>query len=407
MNHRIFFLLLLVVVFSGCQSFQSDAQPPKVSINSVDIAAIGFNGVDLVVNVQLENPNASPIPMPEIDWELFIEDAFFIQGSLPGDKSIGRHRTVTLALPVSFSFEKLYNSFASLGGAKEAAYHIALAVSSPVSEAGGPDTLEYSGILPLPQFPVLSIAPMQIEKAGFLGMTLAWELTVENPNAFPIPFPKLNWEYDVNGVPAAQGSFSGSDKIAAGASGNAHIRVNLAYADILDAAGSPLNTAEATGNFSGGIDFEEIGFTWAGVPSWDDPQNRLQISGTIPILQMPKISFQGISRVSLGLLRLEFALVWELENRNSFGFEIDEFNYEVLVNNNQWAKGSMANPPRIAANSKTAIPVNVVITTPALVEPLVTILSRGSAVNYVSTGHLSLLPDLPGLEKLEIPLNFT
>ena len=87
MRFRIF-LLLFIFVFWGCQSFSSVVQEPKVSLNSVEIAGISINGVDMIVHVDVENPNGFSIPLPNIDWELFINKASFIQGTLKENKSI-------------------------------------------------------------------------------------------------------------------------------------------------------------------------------------------------------------------------------------------------------------------------------------------------------------------------------
>jgi len=408
MKSRIFFLplaLLAAFAFWSCQTVGSVVQEPAVSLNSVNIAGISFSGVDLIVTVDVENPNRFSIPMPNIDWELFINEASFLQGSLSNDQSIGRLQTVTVALPVSFTFEGLYRSFASLIELREAAYNIALGISFPLPViADRVFNLDFAGVLPLPQFPTLSLAQMNISRIDFSGVELTWGINVENPNSFPIPFPNLNWNYDVNGVPLIQSNFAGAGHIAAGAAGVALISVSVAYADVLRVIGAGF-AGDAVSNLSLGIDPGEIGFPLPAALDGGIIQGILNIPGTLPILRVPEISFQGITRRALGLNRLEFALVWEVENRNSFGLDISEFNYEFRVNNNMWAQGRMDSPPRISANGRTVIPLNVVVSTPAIVQQLVTIMSQGANVNYSAIGNMSFLPEFPGVELLNLPLD--
>ncbi|MCL2374251.1 MAG: LEA type 2 family protein [Treponema sp.] len=409
MRDRFCLLLSLFVgfLFWSCQSFSSVIEEPSVSLNSVNIAGINFSGVDLIVNVDVQNPNAFSIPMPNIDWELFVNEASFLQGNLPSSQSIRRRQTVTLAFPVSFTFDGLYRSFASLVELREAAYDIALGVSFPLPLlADRVFSLDFSGVLPLPQFPALSFGQMRITQIDFAGIELAWDVNVENTNMFPIPFPNLDWDYEVNGVPVMRSNFAGSGHIAAGAAGAAVITAGLAYADILRALGGAANVSEAAGNLSLGINPADIGFPLALMEA-GSVQNILNIRETIPILRPPEISFQGITRRALGLNRMEFAVIWAVENRNSFGFEIGEFNYEFRVNGGLWGQGNMANPPRALANSRTLIPVNIVLTAPAIVQELVTIISQGANVNYAATGNMSFLADLPGLEELNFPLDFS
>jgi len=412
MKSRIFFLPLFVcasLVFWSCQTLGDAVQEPRVSMNSVEIAGISFSGVEMIVKVDVENPNRFAIPMPNIDWKVLINEASFLQGNISHDGSIGRNESVTLSLPVSFTFEGLYRSFVSLIELREAAYNIALEVSFPQSRipmiAERVFDLDFSGVIPLPRFPTMSLGQARISSISFTGVELAWDINVENPNGFPIPFPNLSWNYEVNGVSLIQSNFTGAGHIAAGAAGVALISASVAYADVLRVVGAAL-TGNTSSNLSLGISPEDIGFP---LPALDSGivQGILSIPGTLPILRMPEISFQGVNRRALGLNRLEFDIVWEVVNRNNFGLGIGEFNCEFRVNNNLWTQGRITDPPRIAANGRTLIPINVVITTPAIVQALVPIMSGGGNVNYSAIGNMSFLPDFPGLGELNIPLDFS
>ena len=405
----LFLILSAVFVFWSCQSVDSPVLDPNVSLNSVEVAEISFDGVELIVNVDVLNPNRFAIPMPNIAWALSVNEAPFLQGDLSNSGSIGRRQSATLALPLSFTFEGLYRAFESLVEFREVTYAIALGISFPVPViADRVFALDFSGVLPLPQFPVLSLVQARIANIDFSGVELAWEINVENPNSFPIPIPNLNVDYSVNGVPVEiRTSIDGAGSIAAGAAGLALITVSVAYADIFSAVGTSLRPGDAVSNLSLGIDPTELGFPLLAATDSGLIRNLLDISGTLPILQLPVISFQGISRRSLGLNRFEFDVIWEVVNNNSFGFGIFEFNCEVMVNNILWTQGRIENPPRIAANGRTLIPINVVITTPAVVQGLLPILSGGGNVNYTAIGNMSFLPDFPDLGNLNIPLDFS
>ena len=409
MKGRFFFLFFVAVLLFGCQSFRSEFEEPTVFLNSVELAGISFNGVDLIVNVNVQNPNSFSIPMPNIDWELSVNDISFIQGSLPSGQSIRRRQTLTLALPVNFTFDELFRSFEFRAEDREiweAAYHIALAVSFPIpSIADRVFNVDGSGVFPLPRVPVLSFGQKSIPRADFSGTELAWDINVDNPNTFPIPFPTLDWNYAVNGARVLGGSFTGSGEIAAGAAAVAVISASLTCADITRAFGSAPDFGEGAGSLSVGINPAASGFPVAALEA-DALENVLEISETVPILQRPEISFQGITRRALGFQRMEFTLVWAVENRNSFGFEIDEFNYKFQVNDTLWAQGYMDSFPRVAANGRTFVPVNIVITTPAIVQELVTVIGQGATVNYCATGNMSFFADRPELEKLNFPLDF-
>jgi len=398
-------VLLSILSLSSCQSFNALVKEPGISFNSVDITGISLSGVDMVAHVDVDNPNAFSIPLPKVDWQLFINTASFIQGSLKKDQTIKGGGKVTLDLPLSVTYDGLYRSFKSLIETKEAAYDIALGITFPIPVLESKVYhLNFSGVLPLPQLPKLSLGSMRISKIDFSGLELAWDINVANPNGFSIPFPKINWDYNINDVPVVKSSFAGTGEIAAGAAAVVPIIVSVAYTDVFRAVCSLVNEKEARSNLS-----LDTGFPIP-VPALDGDavtnglKSVLDIPGTLPILQKPEVSFRGIINKSIGAT-MEFVLNWEVDNRNNFGFDIGEFNYNFMVNNNNWARGRMNNPPRIAANGKTVIPLTVSVSALSVVAELVNIISRGTPVAYNCTGNMSLSGDFPGLEKLDLPLN--
>ncbi|MCL2602445.1 MAG: LEA type 2 family protein, partial [Treponema sp.] len=397
----------------GCQSYDTEVIEPHVSIHSVDVARINFSDVDLIVNVDIQNPNRFTIPLPNIDWELFIDTANadvapFMQGNFPDGKSLAGRKKTTLPVPVHLTFEDVYDAFASLVYAGEVVYNIALDVSFLLPIIGEKVfNLDVSGELSLPQIPEVSFNQMNISRLDFQGTDVLLDVNVTNTNSFPIAFPDINWNYIVNGVPVIASSFSGAGQgnIAAGATAHANIAITLTHANIAKAGSAIHASGEVPGSFSLGVNLAETGLP-AAVQAAAATRSVLTVPAAVPMLQLPEISFGGITRRALGLMRLEFSLSITVENRNSFAFDIDELNYEVRVNGHLWLESSADEPLRVAANSKLVIPMNVVITTPVMVEELVTALSRGSTVSYALTGNMNLQPEESlGLEKIDVPLN--
>ena len=396
-----FLCFLPVFVFTACQSFNSTIQEPVVSLKSINIAGISVSGVDLIAHVDVENPNGFSVPLPKIDWELFVNAASFIQGTLKDDKSIKGREKATMALPLNIAYDELYRSTTSLIEAKEAAYNIALGVTFPVSALENKVYhLDFTGVLPLPQLPKLSPGQMRVSKIDFAGAELAWDINVENPNGFSIPFPKLNWDYGVSGVSVLKSSLGGAGVIAANAAGAALINVSVPYADVFRVVDSSRSSGEVSSNLSVDIDSSE------GYPLvlLEGIKNMLEVPGTLPILQKPEVSFQGITRKSLGTT-MEFFLNWEVNNRNNFSFDIGGFDYDFMVNNSHWAGGRVENLPRLRANGRTIIPLTIAISTPAIVREVVDIINRGSNIAYNCTGNMSLLGSFPGLDEIELPLD--
>jgi LEA14-like dessication related protein len=149
------FVLFVFLAFMSCQSFNSIIKEPKVAFNSVDVAGVSLRGVDLIARVNVENPNGFSIPMPDIDWELFINKNSFTQGLVKNDsKTIAKNGIATIDVPISVAYEKLFGTFTSLLntlGQKETTYDLAMKLNFaiPVIE-NMTYKLNYTGVLPLP-----------------------------------------------------------------------------------------------------------------------------------------------------------------------------------------------------------------------------------------------------------------
>ena len=144
------YAILLALVLVSCQSLGSLIEDPRVSFNSVDIAGIGLSGVNLIAHVDVENPNSFSIPMPKVDWELFINNTSFIDGVVENNQIIGGKEKVTMSIPINVGAENLFRTFSSLIGTRETSYNIVMGLRFPIP------LLEYkvfernySGVLPL------------------------------------------------------------------------------------------------------------------------------------------------------------------------------------------------------------------------------------------------------------------
>jgi LEA14-like dessication related protein len=277
-----FFVILQVLAMIGCQSLNSILEEPKLSFNSVEIAGINLDGVDLIANVGVENPYAFAIPLPNIDWEFFINSASFTQGTVKDNKSIGSRGKTTMALPLSVSYDGLFKTFetlvkSSISGSAETPYDIAMGITFPIPLLESKVyNLNFSGALPIPQLPKLSLGQINISKVDLSGVELACGINVVNPNIFPIPFPKINWDYEVNGTSVAKSSFSGAGDIAAGVTRKENIIVKASYMDVLRAALSVRNTGEVKTNLL--LD------TGLSIPALDGLKNSLNVPVTLPLL---------------------------------------------------------------------------------------------------------------------------
>jgi LEA14-like dessication related protein len=395
-----FFAAALMFGLSACQSLSSVFREPLLSLRSVEIAGVNFEGVNLLCKINVENPNAIEIPFPEVDWELFINANSFIKGIVKNDNPLKARKTTVVDVPVSLDYLGVFNTFKSLRGSKEADYRVALGAKFSLPLLGDKVwRFEHEGVLPVIQIPRLARPSVKFNKIDFTGAEMSFRVEIENPNSFEIPFPKMNYDYSVNKNSFIKSSVAAPAALAAGAATPVDIQFRVVYTDLYRTFQALRNTAEVpsllalTGSFP--------------VPAFSGETALLEIPASLPLLKAPNLSFKGISVKNMGLAAIDFEINWELENTNNFAMNIKELAYNIAVNNSRWAEGRLPSAPVIGPNKKTLIPLVVSVNSLAMVKDLTALIARGSSVAYACGGSLNLGGELPGLDDFTLPFNFS
>ncbi|MDR2182261.1 MAG: LEA type 2 family protein [Treponema sp.] len=272
-NRRVCAVLAALLLAAGsCRNLQSYVAEPKVSLESVSLAGISFEGVDMIARVNVENSGAFTIPFPEIDWELFINGASFLKGTIRQGAPLKAASTTVVEIPCTVPYRGLYDSVKSLANADEAVYRVALGAR------------------------------------------------------FPLPL------------------------------------------------------------------LENKTFT-------------AEFSGSLPLLKMPALSFDGITFNSLSLSKIEVVLNWTVENKNAFAINLDSLRYDFRVNNSSWVSGSTPRQLSLPAKRATRVPVTVSINSLAIIRDIVALAAGGKSVTYNCGGEAALSPVFTGLAPLKLPFN--
>ena len=396
-------VLLLTPVLSGilsCQTLKQIVQEPKVSVRSVDPERIGFNGIDMICRLDVENPNGFSIPFPEIEWQLFINSNSFIGGTVKSGGSLAGNGKTSVDVPFGVTYSGLFNTFVSLLDSREAEYRIALGIRFPMTLLNDIKyNLDFSGSIPLLQIPKIHGASFKTARIDLTGIEQDWTFIVENPNNFPVPFPRLDWEYKVNDKPVIKSSLDAEGQIAAMSMSPVTLTAGLKYSDLLLILGS-------FGNVSELASLMKINSLFPGL-SRENSADDFEMPAVIPVFHRPELAFSGIGIKSMGMQRFEFLVTWEIENKNSFPLSLAGFSYNLSVNNTMWAEGVIDAPPAIRPNSKTVIPLDITISSVGIITQIIDIVNRGSTVNVKSEGSYSFSGDIPGLEKTAMPFDLS
>tara|TARA_B110001454_G_C12723072_1_gene435703 strand:+ start:14731 stop:15192 length:462 start_codon:yes stop_codon:yes gene_type:complete len=104
------FILLSVfsLAFSGCETLgvlQSLIEPPKVDVESVNIGKVGMEGIDLEVNLKVNNPNSAALNIDKFKYDLAIGDSSLFSGVYDKKVELKSNDMTHVMIPVKLDYK--------------------------------------------------------------------------------------------------------------------------------------------------------------------------------------------------------------------------------------------------------------------------------------------------------------
>jgi len=271
--------LLAVFSLTNCETLVRAAlQEPVVTLQSVEVANFNLDSVQLLCKVRVENPNAYEIPFPETDWNLFINTNSFVGGTVKNNNRLRGNGSSVVDVPVNLSYLELLNTFASLRGSRQVNYKVALGVKFNLPVLGNKVwNFEHEGALPMPQLPTVSRPTIRMENANTTRAILNVTMNVQNPNPFPIPSPKLTYDFLLNRNSFIRGEIENNAPLAASATTPVTFQLTVNYADLFRSFTALRNLFEVPTLLIVTCDL--------GSPIFGSEPQRFEVSGTLPVLR--------------------------------------------------------------------------------------------------------------------------
>lgn len=121
-------LSILALGVTGCATLESlgglGFERPGVSVDEVRLRGLTLSGVDLVFDLEVDNPNAFEVVLGRIDWGLDVEGRSLLEGEQREGLSIPSQGRETTQVPVRLDFLELYRAYESLRGRERANYEL-------------------------------------------------------------------------------------------------------------------------------------------------------------------------------------------------------------------------------------------------------------------------------------------
>ncbi|MCG7871407.1 MAG: LEA type 2 family protein [Candidatus Thiodiazotropha lotti] len=277
-------LLFLVLLFQGCSSLQQAEQlmtgiAPTGEVKGVKLSGLDLRGIDLLFDVEVDNPNPVAITLDGLDYDLQLLNRRFLKGQQAMGMSLAADGKSQVKLPVRMEFEQLLKQYSELSKRDDVPYQLDLGLGVDVPLLGRVRLpVSYQGVLPVPKLPDVRVSRIDVQRLSLQAIDLMLELEVENPNRFALMLQRLDYQFKLNGIDVGQGAAAQTlnvDKLGKG-------RVHLPLSLDLQKAGSGLYSALVGGR---GLSYELSGM--------------LDATGDTPIIGDIKIPLDKQGRFNL------------------------------------------------------------------------------------------------------------
>jgi LEA14-like dessication related protein len=109
----------LILIFAGCANLsqvlnQMSIKEPRASVVDARLKGLNFDQVDLLFDINIDNPNSIGITLDGFDYDLQFNDNSFLSGEQKKTINIAAQGSSRIDFPVSLKFADIYNMFRSL-----------------------------------------------------------------------------------------------------------------------------------------------------------------------------------------------------------------------------------------------------------------------------------------------------
>ena len=196
--------ILLAFLF-GCASLDDLIRKPEVSVVSVVPTAADFEHIDLEMTLLVKNPNPVGIRLSGYDYDLTVEGASFVQGSMNEPVELEAEGSSTFKVPLTLNYKELFSSVKTLIDETESAYRIETGFLFNLPVLGEQRLeLDYEGTVPNIKIPEIRFGDIEITRLSFTGADIRSSLTIRNPNGFDFSLKSLGAGLEVNGISWAE-----------------------------------------------------------------------------------------------------------------------------------------------------------------------------------------------------------
>ncbi len=209
-------ICFFTLIISSCSTITNLAgiKDPEFKVSNVSLANLSFDKADLMLDVDIYNPNKIALSFAGFNYDLFINKNSFLKGKQVLEQKIKANGNSHFKVPIELDYKNLYDTFNNLTGKDEIDYNVLMGFDFNLPVIGKTSfPLKQKGSLPLPKIPVIEFDDFKVDNLSFTGADLNLKLIVENPNSFDLIMNSFNYDLNMDGKSWAKSVMSDKKKI--------------------------------------------------------------------------------------------------------------------------------------------------------------------------------------------------
>ena len=260
-------ILLIAIIFSlmftTCAIMQNAVKKPEVTLKSVEFTSIDFTGLTLLSKVDVKNNYIINVPLPKIDWDLFVIGNPFVKGVVQSNGSLKSLESTEVQFPVSFKYTDLLKAVTALND-DNARYKIKMTASIQVAEFGELSwPFEHEGKIPIMRVPRITVAAAPKVSITYgsgtipipTGGKIEFALNIKNNSNIAVKVNNFSCDLKIGNSSLLKGGVTGNPGINAGATETIPFSFSLSTVDIANIGLTVLTGGKFTYNLTGNYKF--------------------------------------------------------------------------------------------------------------------------------------------------------
>jgi LEA14-like dessication related protein len=130
-----------------------------------------------------------------------------------------------------------------------------------------------------------------------------------------------------------------------------------------------------------------------------------RVEGTFPVVRVPRIRVASLKLESLTIAGADLNLAIAVDNPNSFGLTIDQFEYSLEIANQPWSTGQAPRRQTVPPGSSSVLTLPFTVRFASVGRSVRDVLRGQAPLQYSLAVQAGIVTDLAILPRLDLPLD--